>query len=117
MALHRALIATLIDNQEVIVYRGELAIKRLCTDLGVPYPNANRPVLSPSFRSAVYSAGLSIILHDTDTWGSVKFIPPHLIRCIDFYIGEEPVPNMYTPEFEKFMQKFIFGKSIGDGEV
>lgn len=108
MQLHKALIVTLIDD-EVVILRGEAPLRRLFTEMNLPYPNSPKPVLSAQFREQLFKVGLSIVMRDENDLGSVRFIPPSRIKCVDFYIGKKPLPEG-KKEFSDFFKTLDFDK-------
>jgi hypothetical protein len=107
--LHKALIVTLIDD-EVVILRGDVPLKRLFVEMNLPYPNSPKPVLSAQFREQLFKVGLAITMKDENDLGSVRFIPPSRIKSVDFYIGKEPVPDSDNDEFTKFIKSLDFDK-------
>jgi hypothetical protein len=106
ITLHKALIVTLVDD-EVVILRGDTPLRRLFTEMNLPFPNSPKPVLSSQFREHIFKAGLSITMVDGDDMGSVRFIPPSRMKSVDFYIGKDPVPEG-KKEFNKFFKNLDF---------
>jgi hypothetical protein len=100
--MYRYLAFELYDGS--VVCLDESKIKQLFSSFRLPVPDQDKPVISMELRKAIAEWGLVLIERDDDDSGMAKYILPHQIREVDFYIFKNPPDQEFLTRMEMKME-------------